>query len=828
MIFKEKFSTDGLSFGLAEDWDSTYFVGLERKFRFDTSNSVRLLYCKFKWFFMRFIMKTDSYSPLETALKWQERWKENDVFKTEFSPERPSFYGYEYPPFPSGSLHMGHVRNYIIGDTLARYKRLCGYNVLYCQAYDSLGLPVEDAAVASGKSPAEWLDECISIMTEELLKLGLSYDRSRFFSYHEPDYYKWTQWIFLKLYEAGAVYQAENWSDWCGHCQTALAYEQVNAGKCWRCGGTVSKKLLKEWYIDVQSIAADLVAGLDKHDFPEKAKALQKSWIGPSNGLFVSFALEQQDGEAETSLSAIEIFTNRAAVIYGTTYIGLAPEHPLIATLLEGHSDKDAILSEVRQMCTVPRVERMKTPEARGIFLNHHCLHPLSGDRLPVYVVPYIQGDIGTGAAIGCPAHDKNAFRFADTMGLEVKPVILPEGGLPLAPGQCYTGKGILQDSGPFDGQDTVSAEKTVTDHLIASGAARQGETYRVRDWCISRQRYWSAPIPIVYCDTCGTVPVPEDQLPVLLPTEGVNMDTTGNPLTMHEPFVKTHCPSCGAEARRETSTLDTFVNSSWSYLRYCNPDYKDGMYDPEAVDRWVPCDLDIGGTENITVANFYFRVILTWLNRLGFVSKTEPFKSSIFHGMVLKDGLKMSKSLGNIVRPSELIGRHGVDAVRFQSMWAARPSSDYNWSDEKASMSQRFLANVWSTGSDIIALIQTDNPVELDRGSLTKAEKKFEQNFLFGARKIKRAYDTYELQAVCNNLQLIWEKTQKFIGQGERQLSTNGRELARRALHDFLIMLNPIAPHLTEELWRRFGHREMLAERPHWQESTTLQEQNP
>jgi leucyl-tRNA synthetase len=752
---------------------------------------------------------TETYSPPEMTHRWQERWRDEGVFATRIVPGKPRFYGYEYPPFPSGSLHMGHVRNYTIGDTMARYKRLRGYNVLYSQAFDSLGLPVEDAAIESGKTPAQWLDECIARMTHELLRLGLSYDRARFFSYHAPEYYKWTQWIFLKLYEAGAIYHADNWADWCERCRTAIAFEQVTGGCCWRCGTPTSKKKQKQWYIDVHSIAQDLLDGLEKYDFPEKAKVQQRNWIGGLEGLYVSFRV---DGFAQP----IEVFTTRVSVIYGTTFLALAPEHPLLADLVRGTPDEEQILDAVRNMCTVPRVERMKMPRREGLFLNRYAIHPLTGGRIPIYVAPFVQEGFGAGAVLGCPAHDTSSFRFASTMGIPIIRVIEPDGAS-AAPGEAYLGEGRLTGSGLYDGMDSVAAEKDIAADLIRRSAARKGEAFRVRDWCISRQRYWSAPIPMIHCESCGPVPVDEADLPVVLPTEGVDMNAHGNPLAYHEGFMSTSCPNCGAAARREASTLDTFVNSSWSYMRYCNPHYESGMCDPEAVDYWVPCDFDIGGTENVTVANFYFRVVLQWLHRLGLAKQSEPFKSSVFHGMVLKDGRKMSKSLGNIVRPSDLIEQYGVDAVRFQSMWAARPDNDYNWSDEKVLSSRRFLGGVWYTSLEIIEVLEKDEPAAFESELKTNADKRFAKSLDIAVGKIQEAYDAFELQAVCNDLILLWEKTRKFWSRAQGNLTQDNRELLRRTVHDFLIMLNPIAPHITEELWLRFGNREMLARKAHW-----------
>ncbi|MCR9256706.1 MAG: leucine--tRNA ligase [Alphaproteobacteria bacterium] len=755
---------------------------------------------------------SDSYSPITIEKSWQARWRESGVFATRQTPGKPRFFAYEYPPFPSGELHMGHVRNYTIGDTVTRYKRLQGYNVLYTQGFDSLGLPVEDAAIKVGKTPAQWLDECIEKMTDELFGLGLSYDAEKIFSYHDPEYYKWTQWIFLKLFEAGAIYRSKQWSDWCETCITALAFEQVEDGRCWRCKEQTTKTQQEQWYIDVHSVAPELLDGLETFDFPPSAKVLQRNWIGCLPGLFVEFPIEGSD-------TTIEVFTTKVSAIYGTTFIGLAPEHPDLPDLVTGTPDADKVLAALRDWCTTPLVERMKDPGAEGIFLDRYCTHPLTGERIPLCVAPYVQADLGTGAILGCPAHDTNAHRFAVTMGLPIKTVISP--GVPETAGSdaVYLGEGHLVDSGCHSGLASSEAETAIAQDLIDREAARKGETYRVRDWCISRQRYWSAPIPIIHCDHCGPVAVPEADLPVLLPTEGVDMTRPGNPLEHHERFMATQCPACGRPARREASTLDTFVNSSWSYMRNCNPHYHDGMYDPDAVTYWVPCDFDIGGTENITVANFYFRVVLKWLDRLGLTPMSEPFKSSIFHGMVLKDGRKMSKSLGNVVRPTDLIAEYGVDSVRFQSMWAARPDSDYNWSDEKAAAARRFLTGVWYGVLDLVPVLGQTLPNMDGDPVMTNADKKFANALHVGSGKIQAGYERIEFQAVCNDLMLLWDKLKKYSDRVRAHATRRNIELLRRAVEQFLIMLNPIAPHLTEELWGRLGNPVMLAQSDHWRD---------
>ncbi|MEM7307030.1 MAG: leucine--tRNA ligase [Planctomycetota bacterium] len=753
---------------------------------------------------------TDAYTPFEITRRWQQRWEEVQAFVARPEPGKPTYHCYEYLPFPSGSLHMGHVRNYVIGDTLSRFHRLKGYSVLYAQAFDSMGLPVEDAAIRMGCSPAEWIERCCAKMKPALLALGLSYDPERFFSLDDPSYYRWTQWIFLKLYEAGRIYRSDAWIDHCDRCQSAVPPEQLLDGRCWRCGDEVVPRQQPQWYIDLQSVAQDLLDGLETVSFPDQAKVAQQNWIGRKEGVAVAFEVE---GRSEP----LEVFTHRLALLPGATFVGLAPEHPLVPALLEQSDDPARSLEEVQALCAVHRVDRMRTPERAGVDTGARARNPLSGELLPVYVAPYVQVEFGGGAVVGCPAHSSSDARFARTMGLPARTVIAPDGE-PSGSGEAepYLGEGTMVGSGRYDGQRSEEVGEALLRDLGEAGRARTAVSYEVRDWCISRQRYWSVPIPIVYCDTCGTVPVPEDQLPVVLPVEGIELGGDGNPLDRTPDFVNCSCPRCGGAAKRETSTLDTFVNSAWVILRFCNPDFSEALFDPDAVAAWSPGDLVVGGAEHVTVGNFYFRAIFRLLHSEGLIPQAEPWRDTFFHGMVLLDGRKMSKSIGNIVEPQDVIDQYGVDAVRFQSMAASRLVRDVNWSEGKMASTSRDLMRIWRLALEIIEGAGPDEH-ELDEDALSSMEQKFRGFVDASVAKVERNYDALEIQAACNNVMALAEKMKSFLKKTKGKPSIARWELLRMALRRLLVLLNPVAPHLTEELWERLGNREMLCQGAHW-----------
>lgn len=739
--------------------------------------------------------------------KWQQIWRDEKVFIAQINLDKPKYYCFEFPPFPSGSLHMGHVRNYVIGDTTARFKRLMGHNVLYVQGFDSLGLPVEDAALKTNKTPKEWVDDCISKMTNELLKLGLSYDYTKFISYHDPEYYRWTQWIFLKLYEAGMIYRAETWIEWCDTCKTAVAAELIEDGCCWRCGSAPNGKKLFQWFINIKEIAPELLSGLKKIVFfPESAKCIQQNWIGHKEGVYVTIPIE---GISEK----LEVFTSKIELLYGATFLAIAPENTILPDIIKGISNEAGLLKDIRSMCMIPRIERLKTSQDKGIFINRFGIHPLTGNKIPIFVTPFVVNEFGTGVVYGCPGHVKTDFSFAKAMNLPIIHVIAPQDPDFAFQNEPYLGEGILINSGCYNGLESIEAAKPIADDLIEKGYARKGVSFSIKDWCISRQRYWSAPIPIIHCNNCGIVPVRESELPVELPTEGIDLRSSGNLLEHHVEFLNCKCPDCGSAACRETSTLDTFMNNPWAYLRYCNTDYKEAMFDREAVDYWMPCDIGIGGTEQVTVGNFYYRVILNMLKKIGVTKNGEPWEKSLFHGLVMKDGRKMSKSLGNVVEPARLIERFGVDAVRFHTLSMASPESDVNWSEENMEDSYRFLSKVWDMSNEIYLATGSFQDVEADRIiPSTHIQQVFSHHIQVAMEKIAKNYEEFQFQRVCLNLTIFAEKIERFWRRTCNNMMQVNKGLLHKSLKKLFIMMNPVAPHITEELWEQFGNSKMIA----------------
>ncbi len=754
-------------------------------------------------------MSDSTYSPWEMTKKWQKRWYEEQVFCPDLDSDKPKYYCFEYPPFPSGTLHMGHVRNYVIGDSLCRYKQLNGFNVLHVQGFDSMGIPVEDAAIKAGMTPVSWLTTCIHEMTKELMHLGLSYDHTRFISYHEPEYYQWTQWIFLKLYDVGLIYRAELWTGWCEGCNASIANELIENGRCWRCGCKINMKKLPQWFVNIKKIAPKLLSGLDAVQFPERAKKIQQNWIGQKEGVYISV-------QVDDSKHSLEFFTNRVELLYGMTFLAIAPENPVLGEIISGSLNEAKLQNTIKSMCMLPRIERLSASQDQGVFIDRYVVHPLTGDRIPIYAAPFVVNEFGTGVLFGCPAHVKNDFKFAKAMKIPITQVISSNESSPSIQDEPYLGEGVLMNSGPYDGKPMVEASDSILSELIDKGSARQGVTFSIKNWPISRQRYWSVPIPIVYCKKCGTIPVNESDLPVILPTDNVDLESSSNPLDHHAEFVQCNCPNCGETANRETSTLDTFMNNSWAYLKYCNTNYVNGIFDEKAVNDWMPCDIAIGGTEQITVGNFYYRVVLNLLHRIGITKHDEPWQDSLFHGLVMKDGRKMSKSLGNIVEPEKIIAKYGVDAVRFHILYTARPESDVNWTEDKMKECFSFLSRIWNIATEIhksIGPFPSDDTSFYGEASHSHLQSVFQHHTSVATKNIISAYEEIELQRVCLNLIRFTERIEKFWIHTRTNLIPINIFLLCKALRSLFLMMNPIVPHISEELWELFGGRVMICQ---------------
>ncbi|MBM7855691.1 leucyl-tRNA synthetase [Desulfohalotomaculum tongense] len=736
--------------------------------------------------------------------KWQQKWEEENIYCTPDSSDRPKYYCLEMFPYPSGKLHMGHVRNYSIGDVVARFKTMQGYDVLHPMGWDAFGLPAENAAIKHGIHPADWTWDNIENMKSQLKQLGLSYDWRREVATCHPDYYRWTQWIFLKLYERGKCYKKTASVNWCPSCATVLANEQVVDGACERCDTKVEQRQLEQWFFRITDYAQRLLDDLELlSGWPEKVRVMQENWIGRSEGAEVKFKVTGTDEE-------LEVFTTRPDTIFGVTYMVLAPEHPLVETLTAGTEyEKDVadFVKKVRNMSELART----TAEKEGVFTGAHCINPLSGERIPILVGNYVLLEYGTGAVMGVPAHDQRDFEFATKYKLPIRPVIQPEGRVLQAEElkEAYTGEGVLINSGEFNGMSNKEAIKAITRKLEGNNQGRAKVNFRLRDWLISRQRYWGTPIPIIYCKKCGAVPVPEDQLPVVLPTD-VDFDPSGkSPLVDNPDFVNTTCPKCGGEAKRETDTMDTFIDSSWYFLRYTSPRETKGPWDKEAADRWMTVDQYIGGVEHAILHLLYSRFFTKFFHDLGLINNREPFKNLLTQGMVLKDGAKMSKSKGNVVSPEEIIDKYGADTARLFILFAAPPERDLEWSDRAVEGCNRFLNRVWRLYYSLLDEIKDAPPVQnaaklvgvhrelrrITHQTIKKVSEDIEKRFNFNTA----------ISAIMELVNAVYTYRDK-VPQAERNSS-----VLREALESAVLLLAPFAPHITEELWQALGYRESV-----------------
>ncbi|RUM38247.1 MAG: leucine--tRNA ligase, partial [Desulfobulbus sp.] len=624
--------------------------------------------------------------------KWQQRWQQEQPYKVSEDPDKEKYYVLEMFPYPSGRIHMGHVRNYSIGDVIARYKRMRGYNVIHPMGWDAFGLPAENAAMKRGIHPAAWTYDNITYMRDQLKAMGLSYDWDREIATCNPKYYRWEQLIFLQMLKKGLVYRKETTVNWCADCKTVLAREQVIEGACWRCDQPVQPRTMHGWFFKITDYAEELLQGLDSlTGWPEKVVTMQRNWIGKSEGMSCDFPVENSDEK-------ITIFTTRPDTIFGVTFMSLAVEHPLIDVLIRGKEQEN----EVRSFIEETLIEKQRATvdqelEKHGCFTGAYCINPFTGERIPIYVANFVLMEYGTGAVMAVPAHDQRDFEFARKYNLPIRPVVQPEGVILNADAmeEASLEPGVLINSGDFTGMDSEKAKKAIIEYAGQKGFGGPHITYRLRDWGISRQRYWGAPIPIIYCDRCGIQPVPEEQLPVILPGAD-DPDGPHAPLHQQEDFIATTCPECGGPARRETDTMDTFVESSWYFARYTSPRNEQAPLDSDAASYWLPVDQYIGGVEHAILHLLYSRFFTRVLRDLGYLTIDEPFSNLLTQGMVIKDGSKMSKSKGNVVDPSDLIDKYGADTTRLFSLFAAPPERDLEWNAQGVDGSSRFLNKIY------------------------------------------------------------------------------------------------------------------------------------
>jgi leucyl-tRNA synthetase len=756
------------------------------------------------------------YDPNKIESKWQREWTDGEAFRTDHPSEgETTFYCLEMLPYPSGKLHMGHVRNYSIGDAVARFERMRGRRVMHVIGWDAFGMPAENAAIRHGENPKTWTRRNIESMRAQLQRLGTSYDWEREISTCDPSYYRWNQWFFLKMLEHDLAYRARRRLNWCEHCETVLANEQVVDGRCWRCDGAVRLREFEQWFLRITNYAQELLDDLDRMEgWPDKVRTMQRNWIGRSEGARVYFAV---DGSG----ARIEVFTTRIDTIFGATYVALAAEHPAIAELVRGNPEESAVTGFVDEQLARNLEERFaEGAEKSGVFTGRYAINPFSGERLPIWVANFVLMDVGSGAIMCVPGHDQRDFDFAKAYGLSIRPVIHPLEGERLDAGAldaAFTEPGRLGDSGQYS--DLPSAEATAR---MVADAEREGFgkaeiTYRLKDWGISRQRFWGTPIPVVHCAACGAVGLPADRLPVVLPDDAPLTGEGGSPLARVEEFFQTECPQCGGPARRDTDTMDTFVDSSWYYFRYLDAQNTHAPFDRAAQAPWMPVDLYIGGIEHATMHLIYTRFWTKMMRDLGLVEVDEPVDRLFTQGMVVKDGAKMSKSKGNVVEPDRLIDRYGADTTRLFCLFAAPPEKDLEWSESGVEGCHRFLKRVWRTFAKAEHLIPSRDGAG-EAGPFPEEAQTLRRKT---HDTIRRVTDDLSKRMRLNTaVAAIMELINTAAPLVERDdLDAATLSALREAFEVLAKVLAPLAPHFAEELWHRLGHDTLVSVAP-WPEA--------
>ncbi len=737
------------------------------------------------------------YDFVSVERKWQERWEAERTFYVSEDPSRPKYYNLQMYPYPSGDLHMGHLRNYSYVDLLTRYRRMQGYNVLSPMGWDSFGLPAENAAINTGVHPRVFTENQIARMKAQLRRLGAVYDWSREIASHTPEYYRWDQWLFLKLYERGLAYKRRAPVNWCPSDQTVLANEQVVDGRCERCGADVEKRDLAQWFFKITDYAQRLLDDLAKLDeWPERVRVMQENWIGRSEG--ATFTLEVADTDGLT----FEVYTTRPDTVFGMTFAVLAPEHPLVERLIVGSPNEAEVREYVERARRASEVERLAEGDKTGVYLGYDAVNPVNGRRVPIYVADYVLMGYGTGAIMAVPGEDQRDWDFATRYGLDIIRTVQPPDGWE---GEAWSGPGTVINSGFLDGLDTSAAKERIIAWFEEQGIGRRTVNYRLRDWLISRQRYWGCPIPMIECPACGIVPVPEEDLPVIHPDVEDYAPKGRSPLAAVPEFVDTTCPRCGGDAQRETDTMDTFVDSSWYFLRFCDPHNDEAIFDPDKVEYWMPVDQYIGGVEHAVLHLLYARFITKVLYDMGLVTTDEPFQRLFTQGMLVKDGAKMSKSKGNVVAPDLYYERFGADAIRLFELFIGPPTDDAVWSDHGVEGTARFLDRVWRMGTGEIGRVE-DRPA-------TPEDRQIRQVAHRTVKKVTGDIDRFAFNTAVAALMSFGNALQDYLKGGAET------ETFDEVFRLMLLMLGPMAPHIAHELWERRGYGMMLATEawPEW-----------
>ena len=738
----------------------------------------------------------EKYVAQDIESKWQKSWAATNAFKTEINPQRPEYYVLEMFPYPSGNLHMGHVRNYSIGDVIARFKTMQGYNVLHPMGWDSFGMPAENAAIKHGVHPAKWTWENIANMRRQQQELGLSYDWDREVATCHPEYYRWTQWLFLLFVERGLAYKKKAAVNWCNDCNTVLANEQVIDGCCWRCDCVVIKKELEQWFFKITEYADRLLSDLSElKGWPDRVKTMQENWIGRSEGAEFSFDVPELEDK-------ISVYTTRHDTAFGVSYVVLAPEHSMVERLIAGKENAQVVREFVERVRNMSEISRTSSEfEKEGIFTGSYAINPFTNEQVPIWVANYVLVEYGTGAVMGVPAHDERDWEFATKYNLPKKLVVQPVGEewtIETMEG-AYHGSGIMVNSGQFSGMDNELGKVAVAKWLEEKGCGKRHVNYRLRDWLVSRQRYWGAPIPMINCPQCGIVPVPKDQLPVLLPENVSFAEGAVSPLAKVEEFVNCTCPKCGAAAKRETDTMDTFICSSWYYMRYTDPHNTNAPFDSLKADYWAPVDQYIGGIEHAILHLLYSRFFTKVLKDAGLVNVNEPFENLLTQGMVIKDGAKMSKSKGNVVSPEEIINKYGADTARVFILFAAPPERDLEWNDQGVEGSYRFLGRLWRIVAMYAPFMGNEEDSQYDSNALSEIERDLRRALHATIKKVtediggRHNFNT----AISSIMELI-----NAMYAVKEQIASLQTGLVREVVSSLLRLLAPFAPHISEELW--------------------------
>ncbi|UCG51284.1 MAG: leucine--tRNA ligase [Candidatus Latescibacterota bacterium] len=761
------------------------------------------------------------YPHQEIEKKWQKRWAEDRLMSVDLSKVDRKYYCLMMYPYPSGDLHVGHGRNYIIGDALARRKMMEGYNVLAPMGWDAFGLPAENAALTENIHPSVWTRDNIARMKEQFYRWGVIYDWTRELAANDPEYYRWTQWLFIQLFKNGLAYRKAASVNWCPSCQTVLANEQVVGGTCERCGAEINERFLEQWFFKITDFADDLLDDLEElKSWPERVLAMQRNWIDRSEGLEIRFPIKPlgqsgSSGNGNKGPQFFDCFTTRPDTIFGATFLVVSPEHPVVQDLVSGTGRE----AEIQEFVEVERAEKLSgrtraEPRKTGIFTGRYAVNPFSKSDMPIYLAPYVLMEYGTGSIMAVPAHDQRDFEFAKRFDLEIVEVIRPKEGTTPFPEAAYEGEGEMVNSGSYTGEDSGVGFEKICDWAEANSVGKRMINYRLRDWLVSRQRYWGTPIPMIHCDACGVVPVPEDDLPVRLP-ENVDFRPRGDgksPLAGVESFVTVECPTCGKVAARDTDTMDTFVDSSWYFLRYLSPHDDEVAFDKSLANQWLPVDQYVGGVEHAILHLLYARFFTKFLNRIGMLSFVEPFERLFTQGMICKDGVKMSKSKGNVVNPDPIIENFGADTMRLYILFAGPPERDAEWRDESIEGCSRFLNRIYRLYEEHSSVFGKRAKEDLKIDRFDEDEKRLFRKTHWAILKVQRDLeDNFHFNTAISATMELTNVMTSFADAGGITPGSSRGDLFNFAFDVLIRLLAPMTPHLCEELWERSGHRESV-----------------